>query len=40
VFDTGTIEKGTSKTVVLKKPETYAYICDFHPFMKGTIIVK
>ena len=39
-FDTGAIKKGASKTLTLSKPGTYAYICDFHPFMKATIIVK
>lgn len=38
-FDTGTIVKGASKTETFAKPGTYAYICAFHPFMKGTVVV-
>ncbi|MBV8532143.1 MAG: cupredoxin family copper-binding protein [Candidatus Eremiobacteraeota bacterium] len=25
---------------VFSKPGTYAYFCELHPFMKGTIVVK
>lgn len=39
-FDTGTLKKGQSKTVTLDKPGTYAYICEFHVFMKGKVTVK
>jgi plastocyanin len=39
-FDTDTLKKGDSKTLKLAKPGTYAYICEFHPFMKATVIVK
>jgi plastocyanin len=39
-FDTGTINPGHSATVVLKKPGTYTYYCQFHAFMRGTVIVK
>ena len=39
-FDTGTIDRGKTKTVVLNKPGTYAYHCAFHPFMHGKIVVK
>ncbi|HEX5610162.1 MAG TPA: cupredoxin domain-containing protein [Solirubrobacterales bacterium] len=39
-FDTGTIEGGASGKITLKEPGTFAYICAFHPFMKGTIVVK
>ena len=39
-FDTGTLKKGDKKTLKLKKPGTYAYICEFHPFMKATVIVR
>ncbi len=39
-FDTGTINPGHSATVVLKKPGTYTYFCQFHAFMRGTVIVK
>lgn len=39
MFDTGTLNKGDSKTITLSKPGSYAYICNFHPFMKGTVVV-
>lgn len=39
-FDTQSIRKGKSATVAFDKPGEYAYICDFHPFMKGTVVVK
>lgn len=39
-FDTGTLKKGDEKTLTLDKPGTYAYVCEFHPFMKATVIVR
>ena len=39
-FDTDTLTKGQSKTVILRKPGTYPYVCSFHPFMKGTVTVQ
>ena len=39
-FDTGTIEKGQTKSVTVERPGTYAYICSFHPFMHGTVTVR
>jgi plastocyanin len=36
-FDTGDIDGGSSKTVTIKKPGTYAYHCNIHSFMKGTV---
>ncbi len=39
-FDTGTIKPGKSATVTVSKPGTYAYYCQFHAFMHGTIIVR
>jgi plastocyanin len=39
-FDTGTLEKGDSKTVTFTKPGTYTYVCSFHAFMHGTVVVK
>lgn len=39
-FDTGTIAKGQRKTATFSAPGTYAYICSFHPFMKGTVVVE
>lgn len=39
-FDTGTVGPGASRTVTVRKPGTYAYFCQFHAFMHGTIVVK
>lgn len=39
-FDTGTLKKGDEKTLELGKPGTHSYICEFHPFMKGTVTVR
>jgi plastocyanin len=39
-FDTGTLAPGASKTLTLKKAGTYSYFCQFHAFMKATVIVK
>jgi plastocyanin len=40
VFDTGTLQKGDSKALTLSKPGSYSYVCEFHPFMKATVVVK
>lgn len=39
MFDTGTLNKGDSKTLTLPKRGSYSYICSFHVFMKGTVVV-
>ncbi len=39
-FDTGNLRKGDTKTLTLKRAGTYAYICEFHPFMKATVTVR
>jgi plastocyanin len=39
-FDTGTLKPGQSGTVILKKPGTYTFYCQFHAFIHGTVIVK
>jgi len=38
-FDTGTLKPGQSATVTLSARGTYSYICQFHPFMHGTLRV-
>ena len=38
-FDTGDLDPGKSKTITLAKAGTYAYHCQIHSFMKGTIVV-
>jgi plastocyanin len=39
-FDTGTLQHGDSKTETFDKAGTYAYSCQFHPFMKGQIVIQ
>ena len=39
-FDTGTLNQGDSKTITLKTPGKYTYVCSFHPFMHGTVVVQ
>ena len=39
-FDTGTLNKGESKTIVFDTIGTYAYHCTFHPWMTGKIVVE
>ncbi|MCU1397982.1 MAG: plastocyanin [Acidimicrobiales bacterium] len=38
-FDTGSIAAGATGTATFDTAGTFAYICSFHPFMKGTITV-
>jgi plastocyanin len=38
-FDSGTLKPGQSAHFTLTKPGTYAYLCQFHAFMTGTITV-
>ena len=38
-FDTGTIEEGKIKSETFKEPGTYAYVCEIHPTMHGTVEV-
>jgi plastocyanin len=38
-FDAGAIQPGTSVTVEFKTAGSFAYICSFHPFMMGTVVV-
>jgi plastocyanin len=38
-FNTGTIEEGKIKSETFKEPGTYAYICEIHPTMHGTVRV-
>jgi plastocyanin len=39
-FDTGVIDRGEVVTVVLDTPGVFAYACQFHPVMTGTISVR
>ena len=38
-FDTGIIEEGKIKSETFKEPGTYAYVCEIHPTMHGTVEV-
>ena len=38
-FDTGIIEQGKIKSETFKEPGTYAYVCEIHPTMHGTVAV-
>lgn len=39
-FDTGSLDGGKKKTVTITKSGTIPYICDFHPYMKGTVVAE
>ena len=39
-FDSGNLNKGDSFKVTLNVPGTYLYHCNYHGWMKGTIVVK
>jgi plastocyanin len=39
-FDTQTIDKGKARMVAMTTAGTFTYHCDFHPFMKATVVVK
>ena len=39
-FDTGTLKPGQRSSVHLDKAGTYTYYCQFHAFMRGTIVVR
>ncbi len=38
-FDTGILKQGQSASHTFTQPGTYAYVCQIHPFMHGTITV-
>jgi plastocyanin len=38
-FDAGAIQPGTSTTVAFATAGSFTYICSFHPFMTGTVVV-
>ncbi|MBA2506928.1 MAG: cupredoxin domain-containing protein [Thermoleophilaceae bacterium] len=39
-FDTEALDQGDKKTVTITKAGEIPYICDFHPYMKGTVVVE
>jgi amicyanin len=38
-LDTGRLDKGGRATLTFPKAGHYAYVCAFHAFMKGTVVV-
>ena len=38
-FDAGAIDPAQSSTVEFPTAGTYTYVCAFHPFMEGTVVV-
>ena len=38
-FDSGRMNQGDKFSFTFNEPGTYTYICDIHPYMKGTITV-
>ncbi|CAN5662228.1 hypothetical protein BH10ACT2_BH10ACT2_27320 [soil metagenome] len=39
-FDAGAIDPSKSSTVEFSTAGTFTYVCSFHPFMHGTIVVE
>jgi plastocyanin len=39
-FDSGNVNAGDSFTYTFTTSGTYQYTCSYHPWMKGTVIVK
>jgi plastocyanin len=40
-FDTEVVEESSeSAPVKFDAPGEYAYVCDLHPFMKGTVVAR
>lgn len=40
VFDSGNLPVGSSYRLAFAHPGTYHYVCSYHPFMLGTVIVQ
>ncbi len=40
IFDSGQLNKGESWRYVAKTQGSFSYICDFHPSMKGRLVVR
>ena len=39
-FDSGNLDKGNSWTHIFAHEGTYAYLCAYHTYMRGKVIVK
>ncbi len=40
VLQSGALKQGESFTETFEQPGTYEYFCEFHPNMKGTLVVQ
>jgi len=40
LFESGNINPNQSYTRSFTRPGAYSYVCDYHPWMKGTVIVR
>ena len=38
--DLGNVDPGKRVSVRFKRPGRYAYVCQYHPSMKGTVVVR
>ncbi len=39
-FDTDTLQTAKSEQLTFDTAGTFAYVCELHPFMKGTVVVQ
>jgi plastocyanin len=39
-FDTGGLARGAVRRITFARAGTYAYLCSYHPFMHGTVVVR
>jgi plastocyanin len=39
-YDSGNLDKGKPWTHTFAKEGTYQYVCTYHPYMKGSVVVK
>jgi len=39
-FDSGNMDQGATWTHVFAKAGTYTYLCSYHTYMQGTVVVK
>jgi plastocyanin len=40
VLDTGILRRGEQRTLRLTRSGTHTYVCELHPFMKASIVVR
>jgi plastocyanin len=40
LFESGNINPGQNFTYIFTLQGIFAYTCDYHPWMKGTVVVK